>query len=191
MLLLLRLPTTRVKKYLKKKKKKKRMASSSQFQGQGHDSSTVPTEHAESMVNRGHIDIAPHATDHKPTQSSKVVRDSKGWDGKLRVDKKALKLMQHQGGGGGGGAHNGMENTEEMDAEAKSDSGTDDDDDDDSEESKTEVVRGHDSSVAAVPAEAGLAAGDRRVEIKDGEEIEADEGSSVSSSHPPFFLLFF
>ena len=135
-------------------------------------------EHGNSKENTPGVGIAGEGVDgSKPVQPSKQVRNSKGWDGKLRVDRKALRSVRSgrddgvedegRGEGHSDGEGDGSDGEEEDD---------DDDDDDDDDSSGDEAVGGGGggAATATVPAETGLEK--RRVEVKDGEEIEADEG---------------
>ena len=111
----------------------------------------------------------PDEHENRSTQSPKQVRNSKGWDGKLRVDKRALKSMQ----GGRGGD---VDSVGERKGISDGGNGDSDDEEGDSSEDEDETVDGEGGGVvpAVVPAEPGSE--NRKVEVRDGEEIEADEG---------------
>ena len=132
-------------------------------------------EHVDGKENNSGVGFASKNSDGiKPAQTSKQVRNSKGWDGKLRVDKRALSSMQDGRDGGVESERKGLDGSDGEEEE-------EDDDDDDDDSSVDEAVSGGGSggggggaSTVAMQAERDTV--NRRVEVKDGEEIEADEG---------------
>lgn len=140
-----------------------------------------PVEHGIGKENNAGVSVgvaseaaSADADEIKSGQSSKQVRNSKGWDGKLRVDRRALRSMQTGRDDGAEYEGRGKGDSEEEEEE--------DEDDDDDSSGEDEVAGradggvGDGDGVTAVvpPAETGV--GNSRVEVKDGEEIEADEG---------------
>ena len=139
-----------------------------------------PVEHGNGKENNAGVSVgvaseaaSTDADESKPNQSSKQVRNSKGWDGKLRVDRRALRSMQT--GRDDGAEYGGKEKGDSEEEEEE-----EDDDDDSSGEDEAAgradggVGDGDGITAVVPPAETGV--GNSRVEVKDGEEIEADEG---------------